>query len=35
MVMNVAAIESEKILITKPSITELEIGYVNDAIANG
>lgn len=27
--------ENEKILITKPSITDLEIGYVNDAIANG
>lgn len=25
----------ERILITKPSITDLEIGYVNDAIANG
>jgi perosamine synthetase len=35
MVEKATATQNERILITKPSITNLEISYVNDAIANG
>lgn len=35
MVEKAVATQNEKILITKPSITDLEIKYVNDAITSG
>lgn len=35
MVEKATATQNEKIFITKPSITDLEISYVNDAITNG